>query len=130
MRRIQPLLALCAVLSVAAFAAPNAVAASNPVVADCVANGKLTKTYTTSELQAAIASLSSEVSEYTNCYDVIEHQLLTQLGKPAAGSSSSGSSGSGGSFLPTPVLIVLIVLVIGAAGFGIVAVRRRKSQRT
>jgi hypothetical protein len=124
MRRIQVVLCLLAALPVIVCAAPAARAAGNPAAADCVAHGRLTQHYTVAALQNAIATMSSEVKQYTDCYDVLYRQLLAQASGTVAPVSGSGSSG--GSFLPTPVLIVLILLVLAAGGLGIVALRRRR----
>jgi len=110
----------------AGVSAPGAVAAVSPVIADCNSSGHLTRHYTVVQLRTALNTMPADVKEYTDCYDVIQQQLLTQLSGGRAASAPAPSSGGGGSFLPTPLLVVLVVLVIGAAGFGIVAVRRRR----
>ena len=121
------LIALAAVLA----ALPGAIVAAVParaatsgtvVVADCNAHGKLTATYSVPALQDALSTMTPAVKAYTNCYDVIQRALLAQVSGTKASGSDSGSSGS---FLPTPVLIVLIALVLGAAAFGVLALRRR-----
>jgi hypothetical protein len=104
--------------------APGAGAASSPAVADCVSHGRLTRQYSVSQLHTALTELPADIQEYTNCYAVIQHALLGQVSNSgSAGDQSSQSSSS--SFLPLPVIIVLVVLGLGAAGFGVLALRRR-----
>jgi hypothetical protein len=110
-----------AALALGALAAPASSAGLSRPVADCNAHGRLTQSYTTSQLRNALATMSADIAEYTNCHDVIQRQLLAQIGK-----LSGGSGGGGGSFLPTWLLIVLIVLVLGGVGFGVSALQRRR----
>ncbi len=91
-------------------------------LADCNAHDRLTQQYPTATLRSALATMPAEVKEYTDCYDVIQRQLLSQEGQL----KGSGSGGSGGSLLPTWVIVVLAVLIVGGAGFGTVALRRRQ----
>lgn len=95
----------------------------SPVVADCNAHAALTRHYSIAQLRAALSSIPADVAEYSNCHDVIQHQLLSQLGELPGG---NGSGGGGGSFLPTWLIVVLAVLAAGAAGFGALAVRDRR----
>jgi hypothetical protein len=125
--RLQVLIAVLATvaaLTSGALAAPAAGASLSPVVADCNAHGRLTRTYTLAELQLALSTLPADVKEYTNCSDVISRALLAQTANHSDGGGSGG--GSGGSFLPTPVIVVLVVLVLAGATFAAVAVRRRR----
>jgi hypothetical protein len=124
MSRLRNLVVLVGVLSafVSTLAAP-ALAAQSQVVADCNAHSRLTGHYSSTQLRNALSTMSADVKEYTNCYDVIQRTLLKQLG--ASGASGSPGQSSGGSFLPTPVIIVLVLLVLGAIGFALAAVRRR-----
>ena len=116
---VTTLLAAGAVM--VSLAASSASAAAPNPNADCNANSRLTGHYTPTELRHALATMPADLKEYTDCYDVIQRTLLTELGQL----HGSGSGGSGGSFLPTPVLVVLIVLVLGGAGVATVALRRR-----
>ncbi len=125
MRSIPALLALCVALSLALVGAPVAEGAGNPALADCVSHSRLTRTYSIATLENAIATMPSDVKEYTDCYDVLSRALLAKV-HPQNGTTTTGSGSSGSSFLPTPVLAVLIVLVVAAAGFGVVALRRRR----
>jgi hypothetical protein len=126
-QRLQVLIAVLgtvAVLASGALASWAAGASLNPVVADCNAHGRLTRTYTLSQLQLAISTLPADVKEYTDCYDVINRALLAQTGSHSdAGGTDGGSSGT---FLPTPVVVILVLLVLGAATFGALSVRHRR----
>jgi hypothetical protein len=127
MRRPLASVALLCALSLA-LAGPltgSAGAAGVPAAdADCQAHGTLTKRYTVQQLKTAQAAMPADIKEYTNCPDVINHQLLVQLGKL---SGSGGSGGGGGSFLPVWLIVVLALLVLGGAGLGLVAMRRSSS---
>jgi hypothetical protein len=124
MRRLHLALSLSVALLLCGIVATPALAAKNPAVADCVANARLTRSYTAAQLQNALATMPTDIKQYTDCYDVIQRALLQKLGK-LHGSGGTSSTSSGGSFLPTPLLIVLIVLVVAAGAFGAVALRRR-----
>jgi hypothetical protein len=106
------------------LAAAPALAASSPVTADCNAHGQLTKQYSVAELRTALATMPADVQEYTDCYDVIQRQLLAQVSGHRT-ADASGSSSGGSSFLPTPLLIVLIVVVLGGGAVAGVALQRR-----
>ena len=103
---------------------PSAIAAGvSPPVADCSAHGTLTRHYSASELQNALATMPTDVKEYTSCPDVIQRALLAQLG-----SVSGGGGGGGSSFLPGWVIAVLVVLVLAGAAAGAMAVRNRRRE--
>jgi hypothetical protein len=103
---------------------PAAVAAGvSPPVADCSAHGKLTRHYSAEELQNALATMPSDVKEYTNCPNVIQQALYAELGKV----SNDGGGGGGSSFLPGWAIAVLVVLVLAAAAWGAIAVRNRRT---
>jgi hypothetical protein len=93
-----------------------------PAVADCNAHASLTHHYTVQQLEQALATMPADIKEYSACYNIIDHQLLVQLGKVHG---SGGSGGGGGSFLPTWLIVVLVVLLVGGAAFGAMALRRR-----
>jgi hypothetical protein len=116
---------LVATATVLLWAAPS-FAAQSPAVADCNTHGQLTQQYSLQQLRGALVNMPPPVKEYTNCYDVIQRQLLSQLSSSQTGGSGS-SKGSGGSFLPVPVIIVLAALLAVAAGYTTLAVRRRGS---
>jgi hypothetical protein len=68
-----------------------------------------------------LAQMPADIKQYTSCPDIINHQLLAQLGKlPNSGGSGSG----GGSFLPVWLIVVLVLLVAGGGAFGVLASRR------
>lgn len=94
---------------------------------DCSLHAKLTKHYTAQQLRDAIATMPTDEAEYTDCHDVIERQLLAQIGGTGP-TNGPGNGGSGGSFLPAWLIVVLVALVVGAAAFGALAVRRRRGQ--
>jgi hypothetical protein len=104
-----------------AAAAGDAVAL-NPATVDCSAHDKLTGHYTVTQLHNALATMPASVKEYTNCYNVINTQLQTQLGTVKASDASSGSGGSSSS--SAPLIIALVVIVLGGGGFAIYARRR------
>jgi hypothetical protein len=116
------LTALATVLVLAGPAAVPASAASSPVIADCVAHAKLTRTYTLKQLQQAQQQLSAETREYTDCADVIARALNAAISGHNTGPSGGGGSGS---FLPTPVIVILVILILAGVSFGAVAIRRR-----
>jgi hypothetical protein len=127
MRSIPNLRALaCLVVTVAlagAAVAPalGASSASSVIINDCQATGKLSHSYTLSELQTALNTLPAYVKQYSSCYDVITQGILTvKHGK------QTGPKGGGGSFLPTPVIVILVVLILAAVTFSAIAIRQRR----
>jgi hypothetical protein len=119
-RLLALLIALCALAG--GVSAVNAAAAgvSRPV-ADCQSHGRLTRHYSASELRNAIATMPADISEYTNCPDVIRSALLADLHLKGPASGDGG-----GSFLPAWVIAILVVLVLTGAGAGAVAMRNRR----
>jgi hypothetical protein len=129
-RRAATLLALVCALSVAAPAV--AVASSDTpsaAISDCNDHGQLTAHYSDETLRQALAQMPADVKEYTDCYDVIERQLLAQLKTPTSGSTTTTTTSSSSSFLPTWLIVVLVVLVLAAVTFGALAFRRRSADR-
>jgi hypothetical protein len=120
---LAPLAAL--VLVTITPAVPAALAATSPAVADCNAHGALTRHYSVGELRTALATMPSDIQEYTDCYNVIHNELLTEIPSKHVDGAGTSSSSGGGSFLPTPLLVVLIVLVVGGLTAGGVAIQRR-----
>jgi hypothetical protein len=110
--------------AVGIVAAPPAFASASQVIVDCQDHGKLDGHYSATELRAALSTLPADIQEYSDCYDVIQSQLLAQLS--GRGGSGGSDPGSGGSFLPTPLIVVLVVLVLAGATLGAVAIRRRR----
>jgi hypothetical protein len=124
-RSLPALIAACTLATCVALGQPGVAAAGGlpPAVVDCHAHSKLTRHYSASELRVALALMPPDITEYTDCYDVIERQLLSEIGSQRL--TDAGGT-SGGSFLPTPVLVAIIVLALGAAILGVVALGRRK----
>jgi len=130
-RRVITVLSLVCALAVGpAVAVARAAGGDTPqaAIADCSANDRLTQHYSAATLTAALAQLPADVREYSDCYDVIEKQLFTELGHSSGGGSGGGSS-SGGSVLPTWLLIVIVLLVLAALTFGALAIRSRRAQQ-
>jgi hypothetical protein len=119
--RLALLCALCCAAAAGPLGAFAEGASLSPPVADCNAHGGLTQHYTVKQLQTALATMPADIKQYTSCPDVINHQLLVQLGKlPGSGGPGSG----GGSFLPVWLIVALVLLVAGGGAFGVVAARR------
>jgi hypothetical protein len=120
---LRALACAAATLALAAAASPALGAStSKAIINDCQSNGKLTHSYTLSELQNALSTMPAYVKQYSNCYDVITQGILTvKHNKP------TGPSGGGGSFLPTPVIVVLVVLILAGVTFGAIAIRQRRA---
>jgi hypothetical protein len=95
-----------------------------PAVVDCNAHSTLTRHYSATELRVALALMPPSITQYTDCYDVIQRQLLIEIGAQKLSDGAGG--GSGGSFLPTPVLVAIVVLALAAATLGVIALRRRQ----
>jgi hypothetical protein len=102
-------------------AGPAAAVGLSPAVADCNQHGTLTRAYGVAELRTALSGMPADIAEYTDCHDVIQQQLLAQLGQRRG----SGAGSGGGSFLPTPLVGVLIALGLVAAAYAGLAVRQR-----
>jgi hypothetical protein len=119
----RPLIVLALVGAIAASSVAPAFAASSPAVSDCSAHGRLTQRYSVAELRTALATMPADVQEYTNCYNVIQNQMLDQI--PGHHTTASSSGGSGSSFLSTPLLVALIVVLAGGGALAGVALQRR-----
>jgi hypothetical protein len=128
-RRLFTLLAtLCAlsvgVPAVAAAATGGGSGTAQQAISDCNSHDQLTRHYSAAALRQALASMPADVKEYTDCYDVIERQLLTEVGKTTAATPTTSSSSSG-SFLPTWLIIVIVILALAAVTFGAISIRNR-----
>jgi hypothetical protein len=107
------------------LAAPTvAGAATSAAVADCSSHGRLTRSYSVGQLQAALTTMPADIQEYTNCYDVIKRALLAQASSTSHSGGGSDTKSSG-SFLPTPVIVVLVLVVLAGGTLGVLAIRRR-----
>jgi len=125
MRTGLTVLVLSALLALLLTATP-ATATQSQVIADCNAHGKLTQTYSAGELRTALSTMPADVKEYTDCYDVVQQALVSQLS--GAKGTQAGGSGGGGSSVPTWLIVVLVLLGLSAATLAAVAVRRRGAQ--
>lgn len=131
MRRRLPI--LLALVCVSATALPGPAAAAPPsgtaaqAISDCNDHAQLTRYYSPSVLRQALASMPADVKEYTDCYDAIERQLLSELSKGTAPGAATTKSSSGGSFLPTWLIVVIALLALAAVTLGAVSIRRRRT---
>jgi len=119
LRRTLILLAVGAI----GLAAVQPAVASSAADNDCNAHGRLTQHYSVGELRTALATMPADMQEYTNCYNVIQNQMLSQLPGHHGSAKDPGSGGS--SFISTPLLVALIVLVAGGGALVGVAIQRR-----
>jgi hypothetical protein len=71
-----------------------ALAAGRDVIRDCTDDEKFSKTYTQKEYRDALANLSTDTDEYTNCRAVIRRAQLAAAA--AAKTPKGGGSGGGG----------------------------------
>ena len=135
-RRLALGIALVCALGVGPLCAASPATGLTPAVADCNQHATLTRSYSVTELRAALAAMPADIREYTDCYDVIQKALLAQVGQQ----HGSGSGQGGGPALPASVtrsapgsgppgwvVAVLIVLGLSAVSFAVLLVRRRRS---
>jgi cobalamin biosynthesis Mg chelatase CobN len=94
MRRLNPLIALLAALIVplgCLMAATPAMASdASAIYKECEQNGQITGNFTRAELKAALNGLPSEVSEYSDCQDLIQ-QALVRTSTPSGPNSNSST---------------------------------------
>src|SRR3954452_6419110 len=88
-RLLVPLIALSLLPAATAFAS------GAKVIRDCTDDGVLQGHYTQRQLRDALASIPSDVDEYTNCRDVIRRAAF---GGAGGGSGGSGGGSAGGEF--------------------------------
>ena len=96
MRRVFPLIAALAALTLPAVAHASAA----DVINDCTDDEVLQGHYTQRELRAALAGLDADIDEYTNCRDVIRAAQLAAAGASSGGggtTSGGGTTRGGGS---------------------------------
>jgi hypothetical protein len=87
--------------------------ALNAVVANCNNNGhRLTRRYSSTQLQQALNAIPPDLREYTQCASVIQNQLYKQV-SVTTGIKGNTSGGSGSSFPIVPVIIVVVVVALG-----------------
>src|SRR3954468_16383394 len=97
MRRLLALLITFTLVPAAtAFAGGGA-----KVIRDCTDDGVLQGRYTQKQLRDALASIPTDVDEYTNCRDVIRRAAFAGGGGGKGGSSGGGSGGEFGGFKPS-----------------------------
>ncbi len=127
MRRSYSLAALLAIAAFSSIPAP-AQAATRAAWQDCRVHGGSTLTghYTIAELNTALRTMPAYVEEYSNCYGVIQAQLLKQQLKvkaaPKAHASADKNSGSGSIGL----IVAIAVVAIGGLGLALWASMRRR----
>lgn len=114
-------LALMLAIPAVALASPG-----SAVNLDCSTHAKLTRHYTAAQLRDALATMPTDEAEYTDCHDVIQRQLLAQIGGAGPTDGSGSGGGSGGSFLPVWLVVVLVLLALAAAASGAFALRKRR----
>jgi predicted PurR-regulated permease PerM len=123
MRRLQ--LTCAALLGCAVLALlPTCALAASPAVRDCQAHNGLRGHYTDTQLQQALKSISPTIAEYSNCQQIIQDQLNTQLSQRLHGGGSGTGSSGGGSSVAVPIIVVVVVVLIVAGG-GFLYWRRR-----
>jgi hypothetical protein len=120
---------LAALLAIAVLSpAPASAHATKAAWQDCRAHGgsSLTGHYTIPELNTALRTMPAYVEEYSNCYGVIQAQLLKQQLKvkalPKAHATSEKNSGSGS----TVLIVAIAVVAIGGLGLAVWASMRRR----
>jgi len=124
-RAATALIAALVVIASSTIFVPPAFANGRQVVADCNANGRLTHKYSLPELQNALSTMGAATKEYTNCYDVIQHAVVAAAtGGKAGGGGAGGAPSTKSDSLPTALVVVLALLVLTAAGYATVAIRR------
>ena len=91
--RLRDRIVIALALLAALLALPGvALASGDAAIKDCANDGKLDKTYTTSELADAISNLPADVDEYSDCRDILRR---AQLGGGSSSGSGGGSTGGG-----------------------------------
>lgn len=123
--RLAPLLAMLALCAGALAPSALAAGATGGALADCNAHAQLTQPYSAGELQSALRTMPADQKEYTDCYDVIQRALLTDIGH-LHGKGGDSQPGGGSSFLSTPVIIGIAVVAFAAVMVAGVAVQRRR----
>jgi hypothetical protein len=95
---------LAALLAAAAVVPPAASAdAGLAVIHDCLNNGRITGHYTQQAYSQALAEIPTDVSEYSNCSNLIRQAQLAAAG--GAGGGSGGGSGGGFGFGSGPAAL-------------------------
>jgi hypothetical protein len=116
----------CALLTVTPGLASAASTGVSQALSDCNSHGRLTGHYSPDVLRQALAQMPADMREYTDCFDVMQRQLLAELGSTGSGGGGLGG-GSGGSFLPAWLIVVVVLLALAAITLGVMALRRRSA---
>src|SRR5215212_10539513 len=85
------------ILLLSLLPAAAAFAGGAKVIRDCTDDGRLQGKYTQRELREALASLPSDIDEYTDCRGVIRRAAFGGAGSSGGGSGKGGGGGGGGS---------------------------------
>jgi cobalamin biosynthesis Mg chelatase CobN len=96
MRRLNLLIASLAALIIPlgglmAAAGPAMASSASSILRECEDNGAITGHFSRAELQSALSDLSGEVSEYSDCQDLIQ-QALVRASSQGGGTSNTGSA--------------------------------------
>jgi cobalamin biosynthesis Mg chelatase CobN len=96
MRRLNPLIAILVALIVPLSgliaAAPAMASAAGTIYKECEQNGQITGHFTRAQLKAALNGLPSEVSEYSDCQDLI-NQALVRASSTGGGNPTGSNKG-------------------------------------
>src|SRR5206468_12462515 len=84
-------------LTFALLPSASALASGSAVIRDCTDDGRLEGHYSQRDLRDALASIPSDVDEYTNCRDVIRRAAFNGAGGSGGGGAGRGGRGAGGS---------------------------------
>jgi hypothetical protein len=93
MRRV---LAVPAVLACLLVPVASAHASGRGVVRDCTDNGRIDQHHSAADYNSALASLPSDVNEYTDCRQIIEAAQRRDANRGTSGGGAGGGSVSGG----------------------------------
>jgi hypothetical protein len=98
--------------------------ALNTIFKEC-SSGHLAGTFTVRQLQDAMTGMPTSLKQYTSCPDVVQTAIFKAAQHNRGGTVASASSGP---LVPTPLVVILALLVAAAAGFGLLAIRRRQTR--
>jgi hypothetical protein len=118
-------------------ASATTVSCEQKVLTDWSDNGRVDGMYPLQCYQAALASMPSDIRDYTNASDAIQRGLARATTRNATSTSEDGqrvaagsgvqAAGPGPAQLPLPLIVLasVSVVVLAAGGLGWVARRRR-----
>jgi hypothetical protein len=127
MRLRHTLTTLALALALGVIAAAPAGARGSVVIQQCNNQGRLTSNFSVSQLRQALQSLPPDLSQYSDCADIIRRALDARLASTRAGVRRTSSSG--GSFLPVWATVVVVIIALGGLGAAVAARRRPGGQR-